>query len=86
MNNELTESVLKQSENLHTAIDMVLDKSSELHKERQRAEQLYTMCENLWQTLASIRFNYYDTLTIDERNRMSNILINNNPSKLKAND
>ena len=83
---DLTTAVQNQANDLHKAIDMVLDKSFELHKERQRAEQLYTMCENLWQTLASIRFNYYDTLTVDERNRMSNILINNNPSKLKAND
>lgn len=84
--NELTTAVQNQANDLHTAIGMVLDKSSELHKERQRAEQLYAMCENLWKTLSSIRVDYYYILSKQELEDISNVLFNNNPSKLKAND
>lgn len=84
--NELTTAVQNQANDLHTAIDMVLDKSSELHKERQRAEQLYTMCENLWQTLNAIRINIPLTLGPEICELILTELTNNNPSKLKAND
>lgn len=83
---DLTSAVQNQANNLHTAIDMVLDKSSELHKERQRAEQLYTMCENLWQTLNAIRMNMPLQLGSENCAIIANTLKDNNPSKLKAND
>ena len=86
MNNELTESVLKQSENLHTAIDMVLDKSSELHKERQWAEQLYNNCIELWERLAMIRDYMPGTLGDENVRLLTEFLNRTNPSKLKTND
>ena len=84
--NELTTAVQTQANDLHTAINMILDKSSELHKERQRAEKLYTMCENLWQTLNAIRMNMPLQLGSENCAIISNTLKDNNPSKLKAND
>ena len=86
MDNELLQSVKNQSNNLDKAIGMVLDKSSELHEERKRSEQLYQMCENLWQTLNAVRMNMPLSLGAEACAMIAITLKDNNPSKLKSNE
>ena len=73
------DSVDKLNEYVHQVDDI-------LFSERKRSEQLYQMCENLWQTLNAVRMNMPLSLGAEACAMIAITLKENNPSKLKSND